>query len=148
MEENMKDCDMKLLNALYQNIKMGIESMEELLKICKSEDLKAEISKQLSDYNVFAKECEMVAKAEKLDIKDNNWFDKTMLYSSIKMKTCFDKSEENIAEMLIIGSTMGVIDIIKVKNATKCDNNEILEICLKLEDFQERNIQRLKPFLC
>ena len=94
---------------------MGIASMEELMEICKSEELKAEMSRQLSDYNVLAKECEMLAKAEGLDIKDNNWFDKTMLYSSIKMKTCFNKSEENIAEMLIVGSTMGVIDVIKMK---------------------------------
>lgn len=148
LEENMKDADLKLLNAIYQNVKMGIASMEELMEICKSEELKAEMSRQLSDYNVLAKECEMLAKAEGLDIKDNNWFDKTMLYSSIKMKTCFNKSEENIAEMLIVGSTMGVIDVIKMKNKTCCDNNEILEIALKLEDFQERNIQKLKPFLC
>ena len=144
----MKDADLKLLNAIYQNVKMGVESMEELMGICKSEDLKTEMSKQLSDYNILAKECEMLAKAENLDIKDNNWFDKTMLYSSIKMKTCFNKIEENIAEMLIVGSTMGVIDVIKMKNKTGCDNNEILEIALKLEDFQERNIQKLKPFLC
>lgn len=144
----MKEDDLKLLNAIYQNIKMGVQSMEELVKIAKSEDLRAEISQELADYNVFAKECEMIAKAEKLDIKDNNWFDKSMLSGSIKMKTCFNKSEENIAEMLIVGSTMGIIDVIKVKNSANCQNNDILEIALKLEDFQERCIQKLKPFLC
>ena len=53
----MKDADLKLLNAIYQNVKMGVESMEELMGICKSEDLKTEMSKQLSDYNILAKEC-------------------------------------------------------------------------------------------
>ncbi len=144
----MKDNDVKLLNSIYQNVKMGIESIDELIEICKSQELKALMSRQLSDYHVFAKECEMIAKAENLDIKDNNWFDKTMLYSSIKMKTCFDKSEENIAEMLIVGSQMGIIDVIKMKNKCGSDNNDILELSMKLEEFQEKCIQELKPFLC
>ena len=35
----MKDADLKLLNAIYQNVKMGVESMEELMGLFKADDL-------------------------------------------------------------------------------------------------------------
>lgn len=126
---------------------MAITSLEELQTVAKSEKLKSEMSKQLTNYNIFAKECEMIAKAEKLDIKDNSWIDKAKLWSSIKWKTAMDKSETNISEMLIFGTIMGIVDIIKNKSYNKSANDEICDIATKLEEMQEENLQNLKPFL-
>ena len=117
----MKDEQLKLLTALYKNIKMGVQSIEELLPIVKSENLAIEMTNQLGKYEILAKEVEMIEKTENLPIKDNNWLDKTMLSGSIKMKTMTNKSAQNIAQMLIIGTLMGIIDIIKEKSKCQPD---------------------------
>lgn len=143
----MKETDLKLLNAVYQNIKMGVQSINDLLPVVKNEDLKSSLSKELDNYEVLAKECEMLAKAEKLDIKDNNWMEKSKLWLGIKMKTATNKTPQNIAEMLILGSQMGIIDVIKEKSKNKDVSDEIVEIAKKIENMQEDYIQVMKPFL-
>ena len=126
---------------------MATQSIEDVLSMIKNKDLESELSTQLTNYNIFSKECEMLAKAEKIDIKDNNWFDKAKLWTSIKMKTAFNKSTTNFAEMFILGTVMGLIDITKETNANKDTSTEINELALKLEDFQENCYQKLKQYL-
>lgn len=42
--------------------------------------------------------------------------DQTMLWGSIQMNTLLDSSEQHIAEMMINGTTMGIIDMTKKLN--------------------------------
>lgn len=65
----------------------------------------------------------------------------------INIQTLTDKSTSHIAEMLIIGSNMGVIDAIK--NLKKYENakKEINELMDRLLKFEEDNIKELKEYL-
>ena len=66
----------------------------------------------------------------------------------INMQTLTDKSPSHIAEMLIIGSNMGVIDAIKnIKKYEQEAEANIIKLMKKLLRFEENNIQQLKKFL-
>ena len=136
------------LNAIYQNTKTAIQSISDILPKIENKGLIAELSKEEDEYSILAKECENFAKAEKIeDLKDNNWIEKARLWTSINMGTMIDKSTRNMAEMLLLGTFMGIITCIKDKDDHKNISSELDEILDKLYEFERNNIDRLLPFL-
>lgn len=58
-----------------------------------------------------------------------------------------DRSVSHLAEMLIIGSNMGVIDAIKNLRKYSDAEAEIRNLMTRLLAFEEHNIEQLKKFL-
>lgn len=138
----------KYLNAIYQNTKTAIQSIEDIITKVEDESMKSELCKEEDEYCVLCKECENFAKAEMIDgIKDNNWFEKTKLWSAINMGTMLDKTNRNIAEMMLMGTFMGIITCLKDKADHKGVSSELDEIIDKLYEFERKNIDRLLPYL-
>lgn len=138
----------KYLNAIYQNTRTAIQSLEDIVTKVEDSELKSEICKQEDEYCCLAKECENFAKAEKIEnLKDNNWIEKARLWTSINMATILDKSSRNISEMILLGTFMGIITCIKDKADHKNVSAELDEILDKLYEFERKNIDRLLPFL-
>ena len=138
----------KYLNAIYQNTRTAIQSIEDVIDKTDDEKLKTELSNEQDEYNCLAKECENFAKGEKIEgLKDNNWVEKARLWTSINVSTMTDKSARNIAEMVLIGTFMGIITCIKDKDDHKNISSELDEIIDKLYEFERKNIDRLLPFL-
>jgi hypothetical protein len=136
------------LNAIYQNTKTAIQSIQDIVLKVEDNDLISELSKQQDEYSCLCKECENFAKAENIeDIKDNNWIEKARLWTSINMGTMTDKSTRNIAEMMLIGTFMGILTCIKDREDHKNISSELDEIIGKLYHFERENIDRLIPFL-
>ena len=95
----------KYLNAVYQNTRTAVQSIEDIILKVQNNELINELSKEQDEYSCLAKECENFAKAEKIeDLKDNNWIEKTKLWTSINLGTMMDKSTRNIAEMMLLGT--------------------------------------------
>lgn len=152
MENNENDLKKEMLteyiNAVYQNIKTAIQSIEDILPKVKDEELKKELATEEDKYLVLEKECELLAKAEKIDgIKDNNWFEKARLWSSINMSTMSDKTTRHIAELMLIGTFMGVLTCYKDQSDHKNISPEIDEIIGKLKELERNNIDSLLVFL-
>lgn len=136
------------LNAIYQNTKTAMQSIEDIILKVKDSDLISELSREEETYASLAKECEQFAKKNHLDkIKDNNWLEKARLWTSINMATLTDKSSRNIAEMMLLGTFMGIITCIKDKSDHKNISNELDEIIEKLYQFERENIDVLLPYL-
>lgn len=138
----------KYLNAIYQNTKTATQSIEDILPKVTDTKLTNELLKEQDEYACLEKECENFAKAEKIEgLKDNNWIEKTKLWTSINMGTMMDKSSRNIAEMMLFGTFMGIVTCIKDKEDHKNISSELDEIIDKLYEFERKNIDRLIPFL-
>lgn len=138
----------KYLNAVYQNTRTAVQSIEDIILKVQNNELINELSKEQDEYSCLAKECENFAKAEKIeDLKDNNWIEKTKLWTSINLGTMMDKSTRNIAEMMLLGTFMGIVTCIKDKDDHKNISPELDEILDKLYNFERNNIDRLIPFL-
>ena len=65
----------------------------------------------------------------------------------INMKTMSDKSNSHIADMLIFGSNMGIVEATKKIHKYAGADKEILDLMKKLLAFEERNCEDLKCFL-
>ena len=82
------------------------------------------------------------------DEKGLSAMEKIRTYLMINMQTITDKSASHIAEMVMIGSNMGIIDAIKNINKYKDKaSSEVVALMQRLKEFEENNIERLKKFL-
>lgn len=148
--ENMVDKEMitEYLNGVYQNIRTAIQSIEDILPQVVDSELKKELASEEDRYIALEKECELLAKANKIDgIKDNNWFEKARLWGSIKLSTMTDKTNRNIAELMLMGTFMGYLTCIKDQSDHKDVSKEIDEILNNLKEFEKGNIDSLIPYL-
>ena len=126
MEENEKIT--KYLNAIYQNIRTAIQSIEDIIPKAESEALKSELSTEQDEYNCLAKECEAFAKAEKIE-------------------GMMDNSSRKIAELMLFGTFMGIVTCVKDKGDHKNVSKELDELIEKLLHFERKNIDKLLPYL-
>ena len=147
-EETKKEMMTQYLNGVYQNTRTAIQSIEDILPQVADEALKKELASEEDRYIALEKECELLAKANKLDgIKDNNWFEKAKLWSSIKLSTMTDKTNRKIAELMLMGTFMGYLTCIKDQADHKDISKEIDEIVNNLKEFERSNIDALIPYL-
>ena len=71
---------------------------------------------------------------------------KVMTWYGIEMKTLLDKSNSKIAELLMQGTNMGIIEGRRLLNDKNTDE-EINKLVEKYVEVQETAVEKLKPFL-
>ena len=149
MENNLNlELETEYLNAVYQNIKTAVQSIEDIITKVKDDNLKKELATEEDKYLTLEKECELLAKAKKIGgIKDNNWLEKAKLWSSINMSTMTDKTTRHIAELMLLGTFMGYLTCKKDQADHKNISKEIDEILASLAELERSNLDRLIPFL-
>lgn len=143
MNENVE-----LLNYIYQNSQMGTETIGQLLDIVEDDSFKAQLHSQYEEYKQIHQCAKAMLNAHGYDEKGIGAFEKIRAYLMINLQTLTDKSVSHIAEMMIIGSNMGVIDALK--NIKKYHHAEVDIVALmeRLKKFEENNIHTLKSYLC
>ena len=138
----------ELLNFIYQNSQMGVSTISQLLKIAKDDAaFKSQLQTQFEEYNEVHEEAKQKLNANGYDEKGITALEKLKTYLMINMQTLTDKSSSHIAEMLIIGSNMGVLDAVKNLKKYPAAEIDIRELMQKLLKIEENNVQQLKKFL-
>lgn len=138
----------ELLNFVYQNSQMGVTTLTQLMDIVKDEEFKKRLESQYNEYKEIHKAAREMLNKNGYDEKGIDAFERIRTYMMINMQTMFDKSSSHIAEMLIIGSNMGVIDAVKnIKKYREEAEQDIINLMERLLRFEENNIQQLKEFL-
>jgi len=141
------DADVELLNFVYQNSQMGQHSIHQLLDATKDDILLNHLNTQLEEYNRINKEAKTLLHERGYEEKDISKMAKISSSMSINMKTMMDNSTTHIAEMMLQGSTIGIIDMTKkIKNYPNSDD-KIVDLAHKLLRTEESNIEHLKAFL-
>lgn len=126
---------------------MGMQSIHDVLPKVKNKELGKILKRHYSEYEDIAGKLETLAKQKDLDIKDNNWFEKTRLFVSTKMSTLFDDSTRNIVTMFLVGTTMGLVQLLKDHTDYHGTDKELDAIREKLEELQQNNYNELRDFL-
>ena len=138
----------ELLNFIYQNSQMGVSTISQLLKIAKDDAaFKSQLQTQFEEYNEVHEEAKQKLNANGYDEKGITALEKLKTYLMINMQTLTDKSSSHIAEMLIIGSNMGVLDAVKNLKKYPAAEIDIRELMQKLVKIEENNVQQLKKLL-
>lgn len=137
----------ELLNFIYQNSQMGVDTIKQLISIVEDVEFKKHLESQYNEYQKIHTAAKSLLNTNGYDEKGLSSFEKIKTYLMINMQTQTNKTPAHISEMLIIGSNMGVIDAVKnIKKYSEAEKN-IKNLMEKLLKFEENNIQQLKQFL-
>lgn len=138
----------ELLNFIYENAQMGVKSLGQILEIMKEGEFKEYLTKQLNGYEGFYRQAKEKLNRSGLDEKGLTAFEKVRTYLMINVQTMMDKSDSHIAEMLMIGSNMGIVDAVKkIKRYKDEAEKDITELMENLLRFEEKNVEKLKEYL-
>ena len=133
--------------AIYQNANVGMQSINDILPKVESEDLARELRKEYAEYESISQSLRKFAKENNFELKENNFFEKAKMWVSVNMSTLSDNSTRHIAELLLVGSVMGLTTCYKDRYDHKNVNSELDKILDELETIQETNFNRIKVFL-
>lgn len=138
----------ELLNYVYQNSQMGVESIDRILDLTEDESFREVLKEQQKDYMRFHEKAREKLYENGFDEKGLNSFEKMRTYLMINMQTLTDQSISHIAKMMIQGSSMGITEALQKLHQYENDaDKEIRKLMEDLKDFEEKNIERLKKYL-
>ncbi len=137
----------ELLNFIYQNSQMGVATIDQLLDISKNTDFNRHLQAQYNEYEAIHKAAKELLNRNGYDEKGISALEKLRTYLMINIQTLTDKSASHIAEMMMVGSTMGVIQALRSVRKYQSAEPNILELMQQLLKFEENNITELKQFI-
>ncbi len=145
----MNDNTIDLLNDISKNTEMGKNTVRRLLQITKDEKMKMHLQRQLRTYENLSRRSHAMLGAFGAIPKEQSPMAKLSADMSIKMKTAVDNSPQNMANMLIKGSEMGINDMQNsLSKANSQNTNEgAIALAQRLKDAQTDYKDELSDFI-
>lgn len=141
---------MENINALDEINKgacMGMDAINFILDKVENHTFKEVIQKQYDDYHRIEEDIEKIYhKYDDGKPHETNAFTKAMTWSGINMKMVMDSSDSKIAELLLQGTNMGIIEGRKILNEKKL-SHEVRDIISRYVKMQEESVEILKKYL-
>lgn len=139
--------DAELLSAIYKNAKTGYHSTDALLPKANQGKFGGELRSCREQYQSFAQDASRRLEEMELSAKGPNPLSKLSMQMGIAANTLLDSSPSHLAEMMINGSTMGIIDMEKRLKQCGESDPEVQKLGQDLLEFEQQSIDRLKGYL-
>ena len=124
----------KLLETVIENARLGEYACEQLLSKTKDDEMRRELALEKQEYLSIAGDAEK--RLERMG-----------MWMGMQMNTLMDKTSTHIAEMLIEGATMGVVEITKARNSFPEADADAHGLASRMITKQQEAIDRLKKVL-
>lgn len=147
-----------LLQEIYQGAVMGTEAIRLLLPKVENPRFRSDLQTQNGQYQQTATQAEEQLKALGSCPKEPDSCQRSMLWASVQGQTVCNKETSHLAELMIQGSNMGIINLTKVLNSyTPVDpqadpagqqaQQQAKDLAQATIQMEEDNINRLKTYL-
>ncbi|MBE6952402.1 MAG: hypothetical protein E7452_02485 [Ruminococcaceae bacterium] len=141
------DKTIHLLNDICKNTEMGVDGVKLMQKRCKSAALHAALERQLDEYGAIYSQASRQLGELGQTPKRIPAAAKISSHLSMTAKGLRGMTSSDIAEMMVQGSTMGVIQITRQSRLCRGCDPEATALAAKLAETEERNIDDMKRFL-
>ena len=142
-EENNID----ILDELNKGCCMGSDAVKYILEKIEDKKFKKVCEDLLEEYEDLEERINKVYdKYSDDDPHETNAMNKVMTWSGIQMRTMNDGSDSKLAEMLLQGLNMGIIEGRRLINQ-KDEDPKVKEIMQEYVDVQEEYVEEIKEFL-
>ena len=142
-----QETNTRAINDVFKNAHIALQSIADILPAVKDSELETELKEQYEGYENIIGEISTYMTESGIEPKDIGPMKKAMLWSSIKMKTMMNNSRNQIAEMMIKGTVMGINELSAMKNENCNYEDKVCHYIEKLLTLEEDYEQRLKKFL-
>ncbi len=143
----LNEYNTRAINDVYKNAHIALQSISNLLPNVKDSGLKNELREEYEGYEKVIGNVSSFMKEKGVEPKDINPFKKAMLWTSIKMKTMVDDSKNQVAEMMLKGTEMGINELTAMKNERSNLDEGVFEQLNELLTAEESYRKRLMKFL-
>lgn len=144
----MKDeNEVNVLDELNKGACMGMDAIHFILDKVDDKALEDELRNQYNKYKKISDEiCKLYPEYSRKEPHETSTMNKVMTWYGIEMKTFLDDSTSKIAELLLQGTNMGIIEGTKLLNH-KSTNKNVHKLVQEYVDMQEDAVENLKKFL-
>ncbi len=144
----MMDSNSELLTYVHQNSEMGKDTLRQLIGMTNDPGFQLLLQSQFSEYNAVNNISEQKLRARDKEAKDIGPLTKASAYMSINLNTMINRKPSHLSEMIIQGSTMGVIDITrKIGEYQMTADKDVIDLAGSLLNIEEKNIEECKKYL-
>ena len=137
-----------ILEEVYKACSMGAQATEVLLDKVHDGPLHEQILKERKTYDATAHKAAAMLEKEGTSPKaESKPLQKAMLWGSVQMNTMANGSPEHIAEMMIQGTTMGIVDMQKHLNELPKADSGSRALAEEFLKHEQESIDELKTLL-
>jgi len=140
----------ELLQYIYQTTTMGKSSLKNLLEALNDKDnkIKKIIEKHLDEYEKYYSESEKLLNENNIKPKNKGPMIEMMNKMGINMNVMKDNSDSKMAEMIMQGLTMGIIEMEKkIKDYKGEVDKDVIKLAKNVLKFQEKSLEEIKKYL-
>ena len=145
--KNKKE-EVNVLDELNKGACMGRDAIHFILDKVTDEKLKEELDVQYNKYKEISERIrELYPEYSEDEPHKTNAMNKVMTWYGIEMRTMMDETTSKLAELLMQGTNMGIIEGRRLLNNNPSVDTEVRQI---LDDFvvmQEDSVETLKKYL-
>ncbi len=139
--------EVNVLDELNKGACMGMDAIHFILDKVEDDHFKQILETQYAQYQSIAtKISELYPEYSNKEPHDTSAMNKAMTWYNIEMKTLTDKSNSKIAELLLQGTNMGIIEGRKLLNHKSTDD-QVNSLVQAYVDMQEEAVEKIKQFL-
>ena len=142
-----KNTNIQILDEIHKGAKMGMDSISFVAEKVGDINFKDNLSYQYNLYSDILNRVNSIYQKYGDIPNDNRIMNQTMAWTGIQMNTINDKSNSHIADMLIQGTTMGIIKGRQLLTQNPNADQEIKQVLDSFVKMQENNVEKLKTFL-
>ena len=137
----------KLLRECDAGIKMGVDSIEDVMKYVKGEPLRKCLAECRREHEVLREEVQTLLDKYHDEGKDPNPVAKGMSWMKTNIKLGMDMSDATIADLMTDGCNMGVKSLNRYLNQYEAADERSKDIAKRLINLEERLAVDIRQFL-
>lgn len=147
MNQDEVNREVEFLNIVYEDAQIGSESIEYVTGKIEDANMLKDLQNQHSQYTDLSnKATSQIANHNQVP-KSRNSVSKAGLRSRVRFNTLMNKSNDNVAEVMIQESMIGVIDMSRVLKQFSEIPQETKQLGQELIGIEENNMQVMKQYL-
>ena len=141
------ETNIDILDEINKGCSMGIEALDMILKKVSEKEFHDFLVKFHDDYIEISDEIiNLYHEYTEEEVHKVNTTEKLMTWYGIMKDTILDDSSSKLAELLINGTNMGIVEGRRILNHKKMDK-KVHDLCEKYTKMQEKYIEKLKRYL-
>ncbi len=150
MAKEKENNEVNVLDELNKGASMGKDAIHYIMDKVEDDALKKELNRQYHKYKVISDEIHKLypeyVEDEDEEPHETSAMNRFMTWSGIEMKTMNDDSTSHLAEILMQGTNMGIIEGRRLLNH-KGEDEQINKLLDEYVEMQEEAVEKLKEFL-
>ena len=138
--------EINVLDEINKGACMGMDAIDFIIDKVEDEKFVNILKEQYKQYEEISKKIHKVYPDTKKEPHETSTMNKVMTWYGIEMRTLTDHSNSKIAELLMQGTNMGIIEGRKLLNHKDIDE-DTHAIVEEYVNMQEKAVEKIKKFL-